>query len=59
MSFISHGLLKSEPITLRLTDFYIFMGQFVSKKKKNTINKNFMPIVKLGFKQGKTTLIVK
>ena len=50
------------PITMRLIDFYIFNGQFVSKKnfwKDFTLNLNFRRAVKIGPKQGKTTLIVK
>ena len=59
---LSCYLLKNEAITLRFTDFYIFIGGSSTNKnilKNLALTHNFRPVVKMGPNPGKTVLIVK
>ena len=60
-SFIIWCLLKNEPITLCLIDFHF--RRAVCKEKNIwinlTVSQYFRPVVKMGPKPGKTSVIVK
>ena len=61
LSIISSCILKKKPIIMHLTDFYIFIVQFLSRKFffNLTVSQHFSLVVKVGLKQVKTTLMVK
>ena len=59
---LSCYLLKNEAITLRFTDFYIFIGRSSTNNniwKNLALTHNFWPVVKIGPNPGKAVLIGK
>lgn len=60
--YLSHYRLNNEAITLRLTEFYLFIRWSSSKKifgGNLAVSNNFGPAVKMDTNPGKTVLVVE